>query len=1037
MLSLSALGTLALLPQAVFQGATTPPSGDTLGYWQQHVAYTIVATLDESHATLHGHGTLVYVNNSPDTLREMFFQQYLNAFRPGSKWSAADARENRVRFQYLQDPNYGFERFTRPPTVNGVAVVVDYPGAPDSTVAHFRLPAPLPPHDSVRVTLDWDARPSTLPRRQGRAGRTYDFAQWYPKVVVYDRGGWEPNAFQPAGELYGEYGTYDVTMVVRDDQVIASTGVPVSGDPGWARVSRTGPPRLASNAYDNVPPPPAVTVPDGDRAVRFYAENVHHFAWSTSPDYRYEGGLFVRPVPHVHFPTWDTVSINVLYKPGDDSTWGGGRAVDRSIRALQWLESIWGPYAYPQFTNIHRIEGGGTEFPMMIMNGGASYGLILHEGGHQFTYGILGNNEWRSGWMDEGFTSYQTDWAQGLTPQEQIGKPVVPPLLPQGYRVEPVTIPHSDSIGLADWQLEIAGRTQPIGTNSGDFHEFGIYNQMIYNRAKLMYGQLRDVLGDSAFRAFLHDYYMRWALKHVDERAMRASAERAYGHDLGWFFDEWVHGTGLMDYAAGPYSIQTDGHLWRTSVTVERRGELRHPMPVGVRTAAGWTIARADPLLDRQTVVVTTNAAPLGVALDPYHTTWDWDWRNNAPASQLLDVRDPKLTYDWPYLDQADRSHTIVALAPAAWYSTPESGVLGIRAHSNYLGAVDLQDAGAAFAFRSPFDTAGNRASTLARVQLWARAQNPYLPGTDRPLMGWGADANWLDGILKLDLSKNWDVSPFIYTPGPDVHANAYATFASATAGEGLLPEQWNEGNVLEVGGGASYRTFTDVDSSFSVARLSAAGGVDSRTGGLAAPAGLYFRGDASIGAVRPLATNETLIRLRLYGGIAHDAPIERAIFASSQDPFATFDNDLFRPQGALLKQDGINYLPLGGAGLHGVRYDLPLDGVVAANGELSQHLGSAHGGWGSAAFSFNLFGDAAAVSTKTLPSVLAASLTDSFLSDAGAGLAVRGRLYDRELSLRLDAPVFVNQASFAGGKGLGGNGSLAPRWTITVGDLW
>ena len=56
---------------------------------------------------------------------------------------------------------------------------------------------------------------------------------------------------------------------------------------------------------------------------------------------------------------------------------------------------------------------------------------------------------------------------------------------------------------------------------------------MIYDRAKLMYGQLRDVMGDSAFHAFLHDYYNRWALKHVDERAMRASAERAYGHALG------------------------------------------------------------------------------------------------------------------------------------------------------------------------------------------------------------------------------------------------------------------------------------------------------------------------------------------------------------------------------------------------------------------------------------------------------------------------------------------------------------------------
>ncbi|HEV8497957.1 MAG TPA: hypothetical protein VGQ56_13880, partial [Gemmatimonadaceae bacterium] len=231
------LGAIGLLQAATYQGATSPASGDTVGYWQQNVHYQIVATLDEAQTKLRADGVLTYTNNSPDTLREMYFHQYLNAFRPGSKWSAVDEHENRVRFQNLTDPNYGYERLTQAPVVNGIPVIVDYPGAPDSTVMHLRLPTPLAPHDSIRIRFVWDARPSVVPRRQGRRGRTWDFAQWFPKVAVYDRGGWEPNALIPAGELYGEYGTYDVTMIVREDQIIASTGVPVSGDPGWSRVS--------------------------------------------------------------------------------------------------------------------------------------------------------------------------------------------------------------------------------------------------------------------------------------------------------------------------------------------------------------------------------------------------------------------------------------------------------------------------------------------------------------------------------------------------------------------------------------------------------------------------------------------------------------------------------------------------------------------------------------------------------------------------------------------------------------------------------
>lgn len=1019
---------------ATSRGATTPPSGDTIGYWQQRVHYEVVATLDEDHARLQSEAVLTYTNNSPDTLREMFFHQYLNAFRPGSKWSARDERENRVRFQNLQDPDFGYERFTSVPTVDGVAVFVDYPGAPDSTVAHFRLPRPLAPHDSVRIHFAWDARPSTVTRRQGRRGRTYDFAQWYPKVAVYDRGGWEPNALQPAGELYGEYGTYDVTMVVRDDQVLASTGVPVEGDPGWARVSRGAPPRLGANAYAPLPARSLhASPPAGFRAVRFLANDVHHFAWSASPDYLYEGGVYVRETPaHAHFPTWDTVSVNVLYKPGDDTTWAGGRALERTLFALKWLESIYGPYAYPQITNVHRLDPGGTEFPMMIMDGGASQGLILHEAGHIFTYGILGNNEWRAGWMDEGLTDYQTDWALGVTPQERIAHPPPPPRIPEGYRVDAVTIAPADSAGLSPWRLEILGRSQPIGTNSADFSEFGIYNEMIYTRAKLMYGQLRDVLGDSTFRAFLHRYYDEWALKHVDERAMRTAAELVSARDLGWFFDEWVHDTGLMDYAVESYGVARDGGGWHTAVRVVRRGSLRHPMPVGVRTASGWTIARGDPMRDDQVVTVTTTEQPDSIRLDPHHTTWDWDRRNDAPEDMLITLPEPHVTYNWPYLDQSDRAKTLIALAPAFWYSNPQGIVVGARAKANYLSTVDIHDGGVAFASRNPRNPiTGKASSPLARAQVWARLENPYLPGFDRPLMGYGADINYLDGLAKADVYKDWDLSPFVFTPGPQITARAFATVAIPSDSL-LLPEQWSEASVFEAGGSGSYRTTVTPDSDYVLARAKVSTGLaasafatrNEHTRG-------YLRAEASLGAAWSLNGPATQVHVRLYGGAAHNAPEQRAIFASSDDPFDTFRNDLFRGRGALLKQRGINYLPLGGAGLRGFRTDVALDGVMAANGEFVQRLASARGAWGYGSISVSLFGDVGQASAGYTP------LPDASLIDAGAGLVARGKLYDRNVYVRLDAPIFVNHGSLAGGGGLGGHGSIARRWTLTVGDLW
>src|SRR3989440_3840099 len=260
---------------------------DTTGYWQQQVTYRITASLDEPTGVLAGPERSRYVNRSPATLRDFYVHQYLNAFRPGSRWAAADAAEGRDRFRHLKDPDYAFERITAA-TLIGRELRPDYPYAPDSTIAHWTLARPLAPGDSLVVELEWQARLSTLPRRQGRQGRRFDFAQWYPKVVVYDKYGWQDHPLYPAGEFYGEFATYDVTLDLAADQVVGATGVPIEGDPGWQKAA------VAAGGIDYqrdwyrrsggrcAPASPA------RKSVRFLADSVHHFSFSLNPDYRYE-----------------------------------------------------------------------------------------------------------------------------------------------------------------------------------------------------------------------------------------------------------------------------------------------------------------------------------------------------------------------------------------------------------------------------------------------------------------------------------------------------------------------------------------------------------------------------------------------------------------------------------------------------------------------------------------------------------------------------------------------------------------------------
>jgi hypothetical protein len=1009
---------LLLVQQAAAPAPTTPPSGDTTGYWQQRVEYRITAKLDEKLQNVHATGELLYVNQSPDTLREMFFHQYLNAFRPGSRWSAVDEREGRVRFQNLREPDYAYERFTAPVTVNGTSVKVDYPGAPDSTVAHITLPAPLAPGDSLRLHFAWDARPSAkVYRRQGRRGREYDFAQWYPKVAVYDRDGWEDNPFVPAGELYGEFGTYDVTLLLPADQVVGATGIPVEGDPGWAAVSSTVAPAtgdssvvLAAKAYGDIPPDTGMELPAGYKRVRFLARKVHHFAWATSPDYRYEGGMYRGEIP-----------IHVLYTRGNEQQWGHGRMVAYISRALSWLESIYGPYAYPQATGLQRLDGGATEFPMMVMYGARiSPGLVLHEMGHIYSYGFLANNEWRSGWMDEGLTSYQTEWAQNLTlPERAKGEAPEIPQLDSGYRARAVTPPLLDMGSLQQFQLDLHGSAQPIGTPAYDFSEFGVYNQMVYDRASMMYGALRDALGESAFRGFLHDYYARGKFKHVDELAMRSSAERASGEDLGWFFSEWVHHTGLIDYALRDVESRREGSGWVTRARIERVGEYRHPMPVGALTSGGWVTARGSAALDDQWVEIRTHERPTAVRLDPLRLTVDWDRRNDVlPNTSGDSLRVARTVFDWPFLDQSSSEKEIMAITPLAWYTDPGGVTPALRLRTNYQGSLDEWEVGIALPVRGPESSASGR----GRLQGWIATRNPSLPFTHRPAMGLRAGAWMLDGVAKLDVGKRWNLSQFAMANGQRRSLTLALTATLPYDTAWMDPLRWEDARVVDASAEYSWSARRPLGLS---ARALVAGGLVDPRSGLGGDTRGFGRVQLEGSKVKSFGSrSRNVAMLRLFAGASHDAPRQRSIGLSSLGPTETFGNHLLRGRGAPLARSDVHYLVPGDAGLRGYSPLLRVKNVAAANAQLARVVYAPRSRSPLPRISLSAFTDLA-WGTLNAPGA-----DGRFFGDAGVGATISGTLYDQSYTVRVDVPLWTRDA-------LKGSDEGTVNWVVSLGELF
>ena len=324
---------------------------------------------------------------------------------------------------------------------------------------------------------------------------------------------------------------------------------------------------------------------------------------SLNPDYRYEAGR------------WGGVAVHVLYQPGDEKSWGGGVAVQRTEKALAWLDQTFGTFPWPQITNVHRIEGGGTEFPMMIMDGSASEGLIVHELGHNYVMGILANNEWREGWLDEGFTSYQ----EALYAEATGG-----------------------SAGVAGTErfllgMQLDGYAEPYSMVSNEYRDFTTYNISIYSGGELFLHRLQYVVGDSAMKAAIRNYYDQWKLKHVNEDRFRAVVEETSKRDLGPFFAQQLHGVDLTDYAVGRTSRTQDSDgTWLTRVEVVRKAPRQVPVEVQVVTTSDTVTVRAGGAAEREWVEVRTAAEPRGVTLDPRVQTGDWNFLDNHKSFGLF-----------------------------------------------------------------------------------------------------------------------------------------------------------------------------------------------------------------------------------------------------------------------------------------------------------------------------------------------------------------------------------------------------------------
>jgi hypothetical protein len=633
----------AIVFAATLLAGALPASG--ADYFQQFVHTTIRVKLDTERKWISGTESILYVNNSPDTLREFYLHLYPNGFR-----------DKNTAYMKSRNRPYNWTLLGVPGEHRGWLDLNDVrvDGAPaaaeiDDTIAKLTLARPLAPGDSMRVDLAFDGKVRRTLDRAGYRGDHYDFAQWYPKVVVYDEKGFHPDKFQ-IGEFYGEFGTFDVHIELPARFVVVATGEVKSGDPGWDY----NPPKRKAGAERAADPAGTAET----KTVHFHAENVHDFAWCADPTYVVQDTLIAG------------VEIRSAYRRRSASTWEDS-TLAHAIRAVEWLNQRVGKYPYPHITVAEGLRSGGMEYPMLVMDGRASESLVFHEIGHVYFYGILANDERAEAWLDEGFTTFQTrwyqeqrygpwgdtsrwNWYQRMTPQFRLW---------EDYQRQIV-------------DLHRRGYGERVSFRAEDYDHS--YRLNVYYKAALVLRALRFAAGDDAFASILQRYYEEWQFKHVNEDRFRAVCEEVAKRDLSRQFEQWLHTRKVVDYELARVRSRPAAGGVLTEVEVHRIGELYCPIEIHFTLRDGRVEKRRFDARDRTILSrVELPAAPVRTEINPDNEIMDVDPSNNVKPGK----RDFQI--DWPNNFYYPEDAYQIRHRPGAWYNDVDGAKLGYHLFGN------------------------------------------------------------------------------------------------------------------------------------------------------------------------------------------------------------------------------------------------------------------------------------------------------------------------------------------------------------------
>ncbi len=565
-------------------------------YWQQEVDYKMVVDIDVESHQYEGIQSLVYNNHSPDTLKSVYFHLFYNAFQPDSEMAIRlkNGKDPNTRFQVnfdtLQPQNQGYLKVTNLKQ-DGVNLVPKTAG----TILEVPLAKPLLPNQSTEFTLAFSGQVPSMIRRAGKNskdGVALSMAQWFPKMAEYDFDGWNAEPYL-GREFHGVWGNFDVTITIDKNYTVAASGYLQNKEEvghGFADIKKAKAKR-------------------GKLTWRFVAPKVHDFTWAADPDYI-----------HDIYPGPNGVDLHFFYKDNPEiiENWKKLQPITASL--MQFYNNTIGPYPYEQYSVVHGGDGGMEYAMLTLITGGRSYeglvGVTAHELAHSWFQHVLATNEMKHEWMDEGFTSFISAYAEAAVLEKQDDFPI-------------------ESSYMRYFALARSGNEQPQMTNANRYSYNYAYERTAYSKGAVFLAQLGYVIGQENLSKTLREYYREFKFKHPRPNDFRRVAERVSGIQLKWYLTDWTQTTNSIDYGIQSV-VETDED--QTEITLRRLQEMPMPVDLLVNLKNGQQKLYYIPLTIMR-----------GQKENPYNMPWtqleDWSWANpeyrfliDLPKEDILSV---------------------------------------------------------------------------------------------------------------------------------------------------------------------------------------------------------------------------------------------------------------------------------------------------------------------------------------------------------------------------------------------------------------